>query len=676
MRKLFFFFISFFLFSSILAVDLNSFVQKVKSNQQRVAEFKLLQEEAQKLGIKHVYLFGGTATAYARYVKEDLDRMEGAPYQKERFDYEYESIFRSEQDMDIVIDASAEDAARLQARMQELAPHFIGEGNSKTVWEVRLLHEKNGDKESLFSFDFQNQHSDSYSTGLIDLMECESFDCVKDVRAFEQEVSPFLKDVFHNEISFYYSPNHFKTARYMGGLNPAILSVIRYYTKVVQYDAQTKLEDKIKLQSIIDHFDNSVVSNSKTYVKTWIEKNAKKLMVNAVDMEAAQDIITSTKLKQKLIALGDKNIPFSTAWYLNKSPLPTKPLGTTGKTAREIFGKEEIIVTHDTKSLAAYESLMKAKPGYVNAWESRKGIDGESASAGDGFYVMEGLRGAYGNLPVHMKLNPDARYGEDFIKSGSEIIIQNRAALTVIPQSLNGLSFSEMLDLVLNPQSIFRDNEAVKYLLTKKIKQKRARKEISALELQEAIKNINLNKLAPRNIVFWLGFDQQLDQKIFSYIDVYIKEGKGMHPFIQEVLASEEIIKHPKFVKWMNTAIANGKGISYLAKYILSQPSITTRPEYNQWIIDYIEKGNSYLELAQYVLSTPAVIYHPQFKDWIKLYLARKSEADWEYLYEEVFSKPAFKNKYGSLPSFLPSTLTSDYLQLIKNCNDFFKKII
>lgn len=665
------------LFSSVFAVDLESFTHELLARRSKVAEFKLLQTEAQKLGIKHVYLFGGTATAYARYVKEDLDRMEGAPYQKERFDYEYESIFRSEQDMDIVIDGTSEDAARLQARMQELAPHFIGEGNSKTVWEVRLLNEKNGDKESLLGFDFQNQHSDSYSTGLIDLMDCESFDCIKDVRAFNEKISPFLKDVFHNEISFYYSPKHFQTARYLGGLNPEILSVIRYYTKVVQYDAKSKKSDILKLQSIIDHFDKSIVDNSKPYVKTWIEKNAKKLMVNAVDMESAQKIITQNNLKEKIITLGNKDIPYSTAWYLNKSALPTKPLGTTGKTAREIFGKEEIIVTHDTKSLAAYESLMKAKPGYVNAWQSRKGVDGESAGSGDGFYVLEGTRGIFGGgIPVHMKLNPNARYGEDFIKSGNEIIIINRAALTVIPQSLSGLSFNEMLDLLFNPQSIFKDNEAVKFLLTKKIKQKRARKEIPALELQMAIKKIDLNKMAPRNVVFWLGFDQQLDQKIFSYIDAYITEGKGMHYFIQEVLANAEIIKHPKFVTWINISIANGKGMNYLAKYILSQPFIIARPEYNQWLMDYIEKGSSRLELAQFVLSTPEAINHPQFKNWIKMYLARKSEADWEYLYEEVFSKPAFKNKYGSLPIFLPNHLTSDYLELIKSCNDFFKKII
>ncbi len=636
MKKLFVFCISVFLFSSALAVDLNSFVQAVKKNQQRVAELTLLQKEAQKLGIKHVYLFGGTATAYARYVKEHLDQIEGAPYQKERFDYEHESIFRSEQDMDIVIDGNAEDAARLQARMQELAPHFIGESNSKTVWEVRLLKEKNGDKESLFSFDFQNQHSDSYSTGLIDLMECEGFDCIKDVRAFDQEVSPFLKDVFHNEISFYYSSKHFQTARYMGGLNPEILSVIRYYTKVVQYDAKTKLEDKIKLQSIIDHFDNSVVSNSKTYVKTWIEKNAKKLMVNAVDMEAAQDIITSTKLKQKLIALGDKNIPFSTAWYLNKSPLPTKPLGTTGKTAREIFGKEEIIVTHDTKSLAAYESLMKAKPGYVNAWQTRVGVPGEYPHGNEeGFYVMEGMVGhRHTGIPVHMKLNPNARYGEDFVFVGRdrEIVIKNRAALTVIHESLSDLSITQLFQLSWGEESIFKDNKAMQNRIQKMVNARTYNTQYQG-QINELTKYIEqIIKIPSLNVnLLKVWFSLDLSTKYSDFLETLIRqENTHTHQFIAgDILSQPHWAQHPRGAEFVEKLIQQGKADYYIASYILSKLQWAKHPKSAEWLETLIQKRKTDLNqnIAMSILSEPYWAQHPRGAEFVEM-LIKQGDVD------------------------------------------------
>ncbi len=60
----------------------------------RVDEFRFIQEAAKKLGVK-AWLFGGTAAAYAHYVKWDIMREAGDErYQPHRFDYDYTNILR------------------------------------------------------------------------------------------------------------------------------------------------------------------------------------------------------------------------------------------------------------------------------------------------------------------------------------------------------------------------------------------------------------------------------------------------------------------------------------------------------------------------------------------------------------------------------------------------------
>jgi len=63
-----------------------------------------------------IQLFGGTAASYAHYVKNDNGT----------FDYDYYSIFRSTQDLDIVVDGSAEQVKQLQANLERKFPHFKG----------------------------------------------------------------------------------------------------------------------------------------------------------------------------------------------------------------------------------------------------------------------------------------------------------------------------------------------------------------------------------------------------------------------------------------------------------------------------------------------------------------------------------------------------------------------
>src|SRR5262249_23544311 len=128
-------------------VDAGRLARELAARTSRVAEFRFIREEAMKLGVR-VYLFGGTAAGYAHYVKWDLQREDGdTRFQAERFDYDYTNIYRSTQDLDIVVDGPAEKALALQRQLEEKYPHTKG---SKSAWEVRTLREPIGDKEPLY----------------------------------------------------------------------------------------------------------------------------------------------------------------------------------------------------------------------------------------------------------------------------------------------------------------------------------------------------------------------------------------------------------------------------------------------------------------------------------------------------------------------------------------------
>ncbi|MEK7355273.1 MAG: hypothetical protein AAB250_02410, partial [Bdellovibrionota bacterium] len=89
-------------------IDPAKLAKEIASRVDRVAEFKWIHEQAAQDGIR-VWLFGGTAAAFAHYVSWDLKREAGdESFQKSRFDYDYTNIFRSTQDLDIVVDGTPE----------------------------------------------------------------------------------------------------------------------------------------------------------------------------------------------------------------------------------------------------------------------------------------------------------------------------------------------------------------------------------------------------------------------------------------------------------------------------------------------------------------------------------------------------------------------------------------
>ena len=415
------------------SVSTSELTQEISAHLMDTPEFKFVREEALHLGISHLYLFGGTAAALGHYAKWNVQRQNGdTRFQPDRFDYDYTNIYRSTQDADIVIDGTTGQAQALQKALSEKFPHLQG---SKSVWEVRLLKSKIGDKEALLDNpDYLNQHTDSNSTGMIELTQSHD-PLIRDLRDWKAKEPIFLKDIESGTLHYYFSALHETTSRYQEGKNPPIVSVIRYLTKAFQYELKIPPEDEARIKRIIDQFHPNSVTGS--YLPGWIEKNGKKLIQNAVNIEYAWNELERLGLRQKLIAIQNNPASYdSLAFWMNKEPLRSQPLGVgRGKTAKDL-GID--VVAHETNSFLAYESITRAHTGDANVLISRVKTPGEAAVSGDGFYTAIGTKGARNTgLTIRFHVNPDAREGEDFKLVGNFVIFSNKNAIRVIPESLN-----------------------------------------------------------------------------------------------------------------------------------------------------------------------------------------------------------------------------------------------
>ena len=357
----------------------------------RVEEFRYLRAEAEKLGVR-VWLFGGTAAAYGHYVNWDLRREAGeGSFDTTRFDYDYTNIFRSNQDLDLVVDGPAPAAEALQKIMEERFGYLLG---NKSAWEVRLLKESYNDKLALLDNpDFLDQHTDSNSTGMIEITKAPPPEpSVRDLRDWNSATPFFLEDIRKGELHYYFSERHASTRRAAQGLNPPILSVIRYLTKAFQYDLKMDPENAARIAQVVKEFDPYAEIRKSGYVASWIGKNGKKLFQNAVNIEYAWKLLEELGLREKLILVGNPNQKDNLAWWMRKQPLMSLPLGEgSGATAAELGITE---VAHETNDFAAYESITRSPLGAPNVFISRHGFVGEMAALGDGFYTKIGENGS------------------------------------------------------------------------------------------------------------------------------------------------------------------------------------------------------------------------------------------------------------------------------------------
>lgn len=419
---------------AVMAASAHRLETQIDQRLQRVREFKFIKEAAERLGVR-VYLFGGTAAGFAHYVNADLAREAGdAEIQAEKFDYDFTSIYRSTQDLDIVIDGEENEARALSAELRKRFPYFQG---AKEQWEVRLLRKTVGDKEALLDNpDFLNQHTDSNSTGLVEITSRPGEAQVRDLRDWNSNQPRFLTDVLERSIHFYFSPSHESTSRAKKGLNPPILSAIRFLSKAFQFGLAIRTEDEQVIRRIIDDFDPKSIKKD-SYVERWLEKNAPKLFRQSNDVERAWNETNRLGLRSKLKAISNNpEVQSSLAWTMSKEPLRTLALGSgNGKTAGEL-GLE--VVAHETTSYQIFEAITSSTSGKPNVFISRPHVAGEMAAHGAGFYVARGKKGMKNTgWTVRFEVDPRARLGTDFFEAfEGAYVFKNAAALRVVPTDL------------------------------------------------------------------------------------------------------------------------------------------------------------------------------------------------------------------------------------------------
>ena len=420
-------------------ITVREWEEKAKDIVGRIPEFALLAKEAQKRGLK-LALFGGSAATFAHYVKDSILFERGFDqYYSEYFERDHEGhldytdIFRPTQDMDIVADGELERIVDFEREIMSIYPHLRG---SKKKWEVRSLRTDYRDKQALLNNpDFFNQHTDSHSVGLIFLdVNSPSGEFVKDVYHWDESYPRFLRDVLSNRLHYYYRLKHKTTSRYKEGKNPEIFSVIRYYIKLFQHRLISSEEDKENIKRIIFQTNWSEIQRE-GYVNYWLEENVPKLFLHAQDVEYAANVLADSGLKEKLSQVGSVNNYQSPAWWVNKEPLRSFDLGAgEGRTAGELGIK---VVAHDTENFFIWTVITRSRKGEPNVLISRRGIVGESAFYGPGFYTMKNQRvGKNGKFSIRFTVNPDAREGSDFELHGNILLVLNRNAISVIPESI------------------------------------------------------------------------------------------------------------------------------------------------------------------------------------------------------------------------------------------------
>ncbi|MFL5814389.1 MAG: hypothetical protein ACJ763_12490 [Bdellovibrionia bacterium] len=683
---------------AVKELSIDKLARGIADRLKRVEEFKFIEEEALKLGVR-AYLFGGTAAGYAHYVKWDMQREKGDPrFQKDRFDYDYTNIYRSTQDLDIVIDGNPEQATQLQTALQNKYPHLQG---NKTAWEVRLLTQDMGDKQAILNNpDFMNQHTDSNSTGMIEITKPKAGESiVRDVRDWNSKEPYFLKDVHDGMLHYYFSPLHNTTKFAKEGRNPPILSAIRFLTKAFQYELKIRPEDLASIQKIIQDFDPKATAKN-DYVANWIEKNGKKLIQNAVNIEYARNTLDQLGLREKLRSIKDNvSTTESLAWWMNKEPLRSHLIGQgTGKTAKEL-GLD--IVAHETSNFLAYESITRAHTGDPNVLISRNDAAGEAAIHGDGFYTKDGREGARGTgLTIRFHLDPHAREGSDFdfVPNEHYVIIRNKAALKVIPESLNigpveyfqmlsqgksGISHSDRGILEKLKRRVATKTSAVSKQELEEIKKiiraaintpgenqshlfdewfalpaSRSSPELSEALLKKAKTSIPLAKYVLSSALWkdrsdWIGpetlknvtADQKLAhlflsspfiQKHPEWIEALIQDGSIDNDIFLKVLTKPYAADHSE---WIEALIKREKNDGDLAYYVLSQPYSKDHPE---WVKKLIEKGTVDRKIVRDVLSKPHWANHPE---WVEHFL-EKAKTDNELandIAETVLSQEHWK---------------------------------
>ena len=551
------------------------FQRHLQETADKVEEFKFLAKTAQKHGLK-LWLFGGSASSLAHYVKENMLLEEGSDeYYSESFaetsdgKRDFTDIFRPTQDIDLVVDGEMASVADFEREVLQHLPDIKG---NKQTWEVRTLREDYGEKLALLNNpNFFNQHTDSHSVGMISLSEVDEDKVVRDLLDWEAENPRFLQDVLANKLHYYYSDHHSETLRFQQGKNPPIISVVRYFIKLFQHELEMSSEDLKKLQKIIADFNPQEVGDS--YTERWLQHNAPKLFLHSRNVEYSWDMLEKIGLRAKLLQVGDINKAKSPAWWANKGPLRSFELGGgKGKTAQELGIKT---VAHDTSDFFLWTVITRSRKGEANVFESRADAVGENAFHGRGFYTMKNSkRGLYRNgFSISFHMHPKAREGVDFKVAGDMILVLNRNAIRVIPESLDVGGLLDYLHLAKEGNG---ENLALLEKVRRRLDFKYTQKAELAKTQQEITQALKFLK-EEDDLDLWRGwFALKLSTKYPKAIEEMMNTTnlQVLQYFAKKILPQRHW-GHPKLIdKTIATAIKlkDPLTLRWLARYTFSKP--------------------------------------------------------------------------------------------------------
>ena len=323
------------LFAHAQDISPKAYNEKVREILAKVPEFQWLAQRAEHHGLK-AWLFGGTASSFAHYVKDNMLLELGShEFYEESFSElggqrDYSDIFRPTQDIDLVVDGPSE---KIDIFEKEVLKKFPDMQGNKSLWEVRPLRENRGEKLALLNNPhFFNQHTDSHSVGLVSLHS--EGEMIKDLLDWDSSEPRFLQNVLEGKLHYYHSPKHSSTSRFKNGLNPEIFSVIRYFIKMFQFELEANPEDLEKIKNVIKNFSPDHIKSG--YVENWFNKNVPKIFLHSKNVEYAWNVLEEMGLRKKILQVGGKNVQESPAWWANKSPLPSFSVGQgKGQTAQK-----------------------------------------------------------------------------------------------------------------------------------------------------------------------------------------------------------------------------------------------------------------------------------------------------------------------------------------------------
>ncbi|MEK7358499.1 MAG: hypothetical protein AAB250_18790, partial [Bdellovibrionota bacterium] len=380
----------------------------------------------------------------------------------------------------------------------------------------------------------------------------------------------------------------------------------------VQFDIEPDKESLENVERIIREW-NPNDPNASSYEKKWLNENAVKLVQNAVNIEASFEMMERFGLREKLIKVSFGQSKNSLAWWMNKEPLRTLPVGQgNGKTAADL---KLDVLAHEASGLQAFESIIKSHQGAPNVLISRENREGEAAVFGEGFYTRVGRVGARNTgWTIRFQLDPAAREGHDFILKGNYVILRNKAAFKVIQENWN-MGIREFVEYVRSQRIDPSDRGVLEKL------RRRVLNQVSVVS-EGDLRWLRRQALRDMAIVLLAG---KLT-KIPTALDIYLRlPDSGRSPWMMRFLLRSSKVSRQAYYQilplrhWAQhtdlavgpAGLKNNFGVDAVSHSLLNKPHWVS-PKLMRGALDEAKKSGGYDRIVT-ALEEPTWGRHPEF---------------------------------------------------------------